>query len=184
MSALVFLGVAGFVALALGVSRITGARCHYIEDWKPDEGEHVLFEDREADVYLVPELGQARFTSYARLRRGFALVTNRGIVAGQRALFSRKSMIQYMIYSGQAPGQDSQALGGGQLTRGYQTLVLEPGAIQWTTEGSKPFVELTPSPAVRSSFNLQAIRIYTDDGAQFPLPEPSAEAQRPAAHPT
>ncbi len=90
MSALIFLGMlAALVALAFGVSRITGARSRYIEDWKPDEGEHLRFEDRQADIYVVPKLGQARFTTYARLRRGFVLVTNRRIVAGQRALFSK-----------------------------------------------------------------------------------------------
>ena len=172
MSALIFIGVlAAIVALAFIVSRITGARSHYIEDWKPDPGVQILFEDREADVYLVPELGQAQLTTYGRPRRGFALVTNRRIIAGQRVLFGRKSVIQYMIYPERAGAPDSEKLGGGLLTRGYQSFLLEPGAIQRTTEGKKPFVLLTPSPAARSSFNVEAIRIYTDDAARFPLPE-------------
>ena len=79
-------------------------------------------------------------------------------------------MIQYMIYPERAGAADSDKLGGGLLTRGYQTFLLEPGAIERTTEGKKPFVLLTPSPAARSSLNVEAIRIYTDRAAEFPLP--------------
>ncbi len=79
-----------------------------------------------------------------------------------------------MMYPGHGPVEDAQALGGGLLTRGYQTFVLEPGRIQRSTEGSKRFVELTPSPAAKSSFNVAAIRIYTDRAAEFPLPQDAA----------
>ena len=182
MSALVFIGLlAAIVALAFIVSRITGARSYYIEDWKADSGEQILFEDREADAYLVPELGQAQFTTYGRPRRGFVLVTNRRIIAGQRVLFGKKSVIQYMIYPEQPLVQDSQKLGGGLLTRGYQSFLLKPGAIQRTMEGSKPFVLLTPSPAARSSINVEAIRIYTDHAARFPLPDDISGPQLLAA---
>ena len=172
MTILIFVGVlAAIVALAFIVSSVTGARSHYIEDWKPDPGERLLFEDRAADTYLVPELGQAKFTTYGRPRRGFVLVTNRRIIAGHRVLFGKKSVIQYMIYPVQARAPDSEKLGGGLLTRGYQTFLLKPGAIHRTTEARKPFVQLRPSAAAASSFNLQALRIYTDRAAEFPSPD-------------
>ena len=172
MSALFFVGIlAAIVALAFLVSRVTGARAHYIEDWRPDEGERILFEDREADTYPVMKAGEAAFTTYGRPRRGFVLVTDLRILAGQRVLFGRKSMIQYMIYPEQARAADSGKLGGGLLTRGYQTLLLERDGIERRADEKKPFVLLTPSPAARSSFNLRAIRIYTDQAGQFPFPE-------------
>ena len=172
MSALIFIGaLAAIVALAFTVSRITGARSHYIEDWKADSGEQILFEDREADTYLVPALSKAVFTTYGRPRRGFVLVTNRRIIAGQRVLFGKKSVIQYMIYPEQTEVPDSQRLGGGLLTSGYQSFLFKPGGIHRMPEAANPFVLLTPSPAARSSFNVEAIRIYTDHAARFPLPE-------------
>ena len=184
MSVLIFIGaLAAIVALAFTVSRVTGARSHYIEDWKADPGEQVLFEDREADTYLVPALGQAVFTTYGRPRRGFVLVTNRRIIAGQRVLFGKRSVIQYMIYPERAQVEDSQKLGGGLLHRGFQSLLLKPGAIQRMTDGPKPFVLLTPSPAARSSFNVEAIRIYTDHAARFPLPEDSRGPDSQGARP-
>src|SRR5687768_2937025 len=131
MSFLIFVGaLAAIVAIAFIVSRMTGARSHYIEDWKPDAGERLLFEDREADTYPVMKAGEAAFTTYGRPRRGFVLVTNRRILAGQRVLFGKKSVIQYMIYPEQARAADSGKLGGGLLTRGYQTLLLERDGIE------------------------------------------------------
>jgi hypothetical protein len=177
MSALIFVGfLAALVLVAFVVSRITGARPHFLEDWKPEPGESILFEDREADTYLVPALGQARFVSYARPRRGFVLVTSRRILAGTRPLFSKRLMIQHVIYVGEAPGPEAGSLGGGLLTKGYQTLVVERDAIQRLVQDVKPYVLLTPASAAASSFNLQAIRIYTDAAADFPLPEPRIQA--------
>ena len=177
MSALIFVGfLAALVLVGFVISRITGARSHFLEDWKPEPGETILFEDREADTYPVPSFGQARFVTYARPRRGFVTVTSRRILAGTRPLFSKRLMIQYVIYLGEAPGPEAGALGGGLLTKGYQTLVVERGAIERVVQDKKPYVLLTPDSAAASSFNLQAIRIYTDAAANFPLPEPPLPA--------
>ena len=170
MSVLIFLAAIGaIVALAFIVSRITGARAHYLDDWKAEEGEQILFDDRQADTYLLPKLGQAKYNSYARLKRGFVIVTNRRILAGTRPAFTKRWMIQYMMYAERAPGDASDAIGGGLLTRGYQTFVVEPGSLRKEAEQGRAFVELTPSPAAASSLNLAAIRIYTDEAASFPF---------------
>ena len=168
--------LAAIVFIAVIVSSLTGARSQYIEDWKPDAGERILYEDREADIYPVGKLGEATFTTYGRWRRGFVIVTNRRIIAGQRILFGRKSVIQQMLYPEAVRAPGSEKIGGGLLTRGYQTLLLEPGGIERRTDGKKPFVLLTPSPAAASSFNLAALRIYTDRAALFPLPDETRAA--------
>jgi len=41
--------LAGVVLIACVVSKLGGARAWYIEDWKPDTGETVLFRDDASD---------------------------------------------------------------------------------------------------------------------------------------
>ena len=172
MSALIFLGIlVAFVVVAFVVSRITGARNHYLENWKPDEGEQVLFDDRQADTYLVPKVSRSNYNYFSRPRRGFVLVTDRRLLAGTKPLFSKRQMIQYVMYVGSAPDPAADSFGGGLLTRGYQTLVLDPEAFQRVMQDGKPYIVATPSPEAASSFNLKAIRIYTDHAAGMPLPE-------------
>ena len=68
---------------------------------------------------------------------------------------------------------DSDKYGGGLLTRGYQSIVIEP-QLSTHTDGDKPYVELVPASGHASSTNLSRIRIYTDDAAGFVLPSRKA----------
>ena len=166
MSFVIFLGaLAAIVLVAVVVSRIIGARAQYLDAWKPEEGEHIRFEDRRATIDVDPQVGRGE-----RYVRSFVVVTDRRIVAGSRALFGKRLMILFMMYVGRAPGEEADSLHGGLLTRGYRTLVLEP-AVRRVLEGRRPHVELTPAPA-KSSLNLETIRIYTDRAADFRLPDP------------
>jgi hypothetical protein len=170
-TALLFIGaLAGIVLLAFVVSRITGARPLYLDTWTPDPGERILFDDRKVRIVtvLVPIAG--RREQVIIHPRGFVLVTDRRIVAGQRPLFSKRFLIEYMIYTGHAPGADVQGFGAGVLSRGYASYVVVPGMIRRVANVESPFVELTPSPEYRGSAGLVAIRIHTDRAASFPLP--------------
>jgi len=172
---LVFLGaIAGIVLLAVVVSRITGARCHYLDAWTPDPGEHILFDDRQVRIVIMLQRrrGNANYPRkmYIVHPRAFALVTDRRILAGQRPLFSKRFLIEYMMYPGQARDGDARKIGGGVLARGYSTYAFVPGAVRRVANESQPFVELTPSPDPASPVNLETIRIYTDRAVSFPMP--------------
>jgi hypothetical protein len=180
MSVLLFLGaLVAIVAVAFTVNKIRGVRAHYIEDWAPEEGEHILFRDMEADTYIVL-VNRALFVSYARPRRGAVIVTDKRIVAATKALFVRKKMILYMLYGGSEPGPYSEMIDGGLFTCGYQNFVYLPDSIERVTDEKKPYVVLKPSPSARSSINVDEIRIYTDNAALFPrieqaVAEPSVD---------
>jgi hypothetical protein len=168
VSVLIFLGaLLGLIAVAYTVNRLRGVHAHYIDDWQPDEGEHVLFHDPEADTFIVG-LNRARYVSYARPRRGAVIVTDKRILAGTKTLFGRKKMLQYMMYGGSAPDGYSGMIDGGLFTRGYQTLVFLPDAIERVVDGKRPYVVLRPSPSEQSSINIDSIRIYTDRADSFP----------------
>ena len=176
MTLLIFLGLLAFmVVLAVVVNRLRGTRAHYLDDWQPEAGERILFRDDKADTFVMP-VNRARYGSYARLRRGTVIVTDRRILAGARILFGRKRMLQYMIYPGAAPGGWSAKLDGGLFTRGYETLAVMPGIAERVLDEARPYVVLKPAPGVRSSTNVDFIRIYTDRAAGFPMPVPSAAA--------
>jgi len=170
VSLLIFLGaLVGLVALAIVVNRLRGVRAHYLDDWQPDAGEQILFRDDEADTFVMP-VNRARYGAYPRLRRGTVIVTDRRILAGAKTLFGGKRMLQYMIYPGAAPDGWSAKLDGGTFTRGYQTLGVVPESIERVLDETRPCLVLKPSPAERSSTNVDFIRIYTDQAAGFPLP--------------
>jgi len=176
MTLLIFLGLLAFmVVLAVAVNRLRGIRAHYLDDWQPEAGERILFRDDEADTFVMP-VNRARYGSYARLRRGTVIVTDRRILAGARILFGRKRMLQYMIYPGAAPGGWSAKLDGGLFTRGYETLAVMPGIAERVLDEARPYIVLKPAPGARSSTNVDFIRIYTDWAAGFPMPVPSAAA--------
>jgi hypothetical protein len=171
MSFLIFLGaLVGLVGIAVTVNTVRGVRAHYLDDWRPEEGERTLFRDEEADTVIVC-VNRATFVSYARPRRGIVIVTNKRILAGTRVLFGRKRMLEYVMYTGSAPDEYSAMIDGGLFTVGYRTLVFLPDAIERVTSGKKPYVELKPSPSERSSINIDFIRIYTDRAQSFPVPE-------------
>lgn len=163
------LAVAAIVLIGWIVSKVTGSRAYFIEDWTYEDGETVLWRDDETDSYLVPKRGAAMVTSYSRLRRGSVVVTNRRILVGALPLWGEKHMVQYVLYPSKAPG--SEKLDGGLLTVGYQTIVFDPTSLVVETKDAKPYVELTPRSEEVSSTNLKAVRIYTDDAASFRLPE-------------
>lgn len=173
MSAIIFIGaVLGLIAIAYTVNRIRGLRAHYVDDWRPEKGEQILFRDEHADTIIVP-VNRATFVSYARPRRGIVIVTNRRILTGTRVFLGRKRMLEYMMYPGSAPDDYSALIDGGLFTVGYRTLVFLPDTIERVTSGKKTFVELKPSPNERSSINIDFIRIYTDSAQSFPLPAPA-----------
>ena len=171
MSALIFLGcLAGIVVFGFLYSKLSGAQVHYLEDWKPEEGERVLFEDRRAYTFLLDDADTPALMILPRPKRGFVLVTDRRILAGQKPLFSRRFLIEYMLYPAGPQGDQPDASFGGQLKRGYRTLLIEPQRIHRAIGASKPYVDLTPSPATASAFDVEAVRIYTDKAASFPTP--------------
>ena len=178
MSLLIFLGLlAGLVALAVIVNRLRGVRAHYLEDWRPDAGERILFRDDEADTFVVP-VNRARYGWYKRLRRGTVIATDRRILAGAKTLFGGKRMLQFMLYPGAAPDGRSAKLDGGLFTRGYRTLAIVPGAVERVPDEARPYLVLKPLPDERSSTNVDFVRIYTDKAADFPVP---AETTWPAS---
>jgi hypothetical protein len=172
---LAFAGVlAGIVLLAFVVSRITGARCHYLDAWTPDPGEHILFDDRKVRIVITLQRrrGNAIYPRKTDLihPRAFTLVTDRRIVAGQRPLFSKRFLIEYMIFPGDRSDRDARKIGGGVLARGYTSYAIVPGSIRRVANESQPFVELTLSTDAASPVILETIRIYTDRAASFPMP--------------
>lgn len=185
MSILYFLAAcAGIVLLGWTVSKITGAKAYYIEDWSFDAGEQILWQDEAADIYPLSHYGRALVESFARMRRGMVVVTDRRVLGGARPLFGKKHLLQYMLYPiGSVPDQsgsratqagaslaDSKKMHGGLLTRGYQTLLIQPGGLSINAGEKKPYVEIVPVQDAASSTNLRAIRIYTDQAASFTLP--------------
>jgi hypothetical protein len=162
----IFVAACGGIALiGFIVSKLTGARAFYLEDWAFEPGETTLWRDDASDTYLIPRYGQAKFMSFARPRRGFVVVTNQRILAGQRPLFGKKRMVQYVLIL--SPDEQSQKLDGGLFTRGYQTIAL-CSTIEAHADEKKPYVDLTAMGAT----NLERIRIFTDQAATFRLPTP------------
>lgn len=167
-SALLFLGAcAGLVGIAWIVSRITGARASFLDDWKYDDGEQIVWRDDAADVYLIAK-NHAAFMSFPRLRRHAVIVTNRRILIGLKTL-SGKHMVQYVLSTTPPADGQSEQLSGGLLTIGYQAIVIEP-TVDAHLDDKKPYLALTPSGDQASSVNLQTIRIQTEHGATFRLP--------------
>jgi len=154
------------------VSKRTGSHAWFIEDWKYNEGEVVLWRDDAADVGMIGKLAQAAVQRPLRYHRWAVVVTSERILIGNKTL-TGKQMVKCVLYPGKAPGEDSQHLGGGLLTTGYETLVIEPVAASHT-DGKYPYVALKPAPETPSSFNLAEVRIYTDKFASFRLPQAAA----------
>lgn len=163
------LACAAIVLLGWIVSKVTGSRAYYVEDWALDEGETVLWRDEKTDTYLIPKHGQALVMSFARMRRGSVLVTNRRIVIGSLPLWGKKHMVQYVLYPAKAPGSDR--LDGGLLSVGYQTIVFEPSSVDVHAKDAKPYVDLIPVESEASSTNLERVRIFTEEAGSFRVPE-------------
>ncbi len=169
-SLLIFLAACGgIVAVGWIVSKLTGSRAFYLEDWKFADGETVLWRDEAADVFLIPTLGQARVISFARRHRSTVVVTSKRILVGAQTLFGNKRMVLQVLYRETPADGQSEHLDGGLLTVGYQALVIRPEVAAHLDE-KQPYVDLLPADGHASSTNLQTIRIYTDSGASFRLP--------------
>jgi hypothetical protein len=48
--------------------------------------------------------------------------------------------------------------------------LLEPQRIHRAIGATRPYVDLRPTAATASSFDIEAIRIYTDKAGTFPTP--------------
>ncbi len=171
MAVLAFLAaIAGIIAAGWIISKITGSKAHFIEDWKFEEGETVLWQDNEADTFIITIRGRAMITTYARPRRGAVIVTNRRIIAGTEPLFGKKKMVQYVLLPAGTESEPAQTLHGGLMTIGYQTFLYLPESLEIHASEKKPFVDIRPDPNPKSSTNIEKIRIYTDRAADFKLP--------------
>lgn len=169
---LVFVGVLGaIVVVGWSISKWKGSKAYFIEDWRYDEGETILWRDDSADVAVIPKFGQARAMTPARLHRWPVVVTNSRVIIADKTL-TGKGMVIYVLYPRAAPDGQSSHLDGGLLTRGYSTIAIEPDAgLDHLADDTKhPYVVLTPVDGERSSTNLFQFRIYTDHGADFRLP--------------
>ena len=165
--------IAACVAIAATgwiISKVTGSHAWDIDDWQFGDGETVLWRDDAAEVGVIPKLGQAVSITPARLHRWTAIVTNERILLANKT-FTGKRMVQYVLYPGAAPDAQSKRVDGGLLTRGYTTVVIEPGVVHaHLDEGIRyPYVALVPRSGERSSLNIAEVRIYTDQGASFRL---------------
>lgn len=152
------------------VSKLTGSRAWYIEDWQYDDGEAILWRDDAADVAVIPRLGQAVVMTPARLHRSPVVVTSKRVLIGAKTL-TGKQMVKYVLYPGGAPDDQSARIDGGLLTRGYSTVVIEREVDRshLETDARYPYLALTPLEGERSSTNLAEFRIYTDLAASFRL---------------
>lgn len=163
--------VAAFVAVvAVGavVSRRRGARVHYLDAWTPAEGEQRLLEDPAADVYVVPRLGQAKVMSFARRGRTRAVVTDRALIVGMKAAFSKRHIITHVVHLSRdgMPDADLGKLSGGLYSTGYISLSAQPAGITTSIDGSKPYVRIAPDPTA-SGANIEHLRLYTDDAERM-----------------
>jgi hypothetical protein len=174
-SFLIFLAAcAGIAAFGWIVSRITGAHAWLLENWAYEPNEAIVWKDDKADVMVIPRWGGAVIMTPARMHRWSAVATNRRVILANRSL-TGKRMVMYVLYPGQAPDGQDKKLGGGLLTRGYQTITIQPNTAEPHTDEhfQPPYIALTPIPAAASSFNMLEIRLYTDDTAGFRLPTPA-----------
>ena len=162
------------VLLVLGgklVALFTGARTRFVEAFVPDDGEAVLWTDLAADVFVVPR-HRARVNAWPRLRRGAVIVTNRRIVAGTRALFDSRHVLEYMLYpSDRAFPNEARAVGGGVPTRGYATYAFDRTKVRKNTADERPSIDLFFDASTAVADYNEWIRIYTDDVSGFALPD-------------
>ena len=160
---------AAIVLVGWTVSKITGSHAWYIESWKYNDGESIIWRDDRADVGIIPKLGQAVVMRPMRYHRWPVVVTNQRIIIGNKS-FTGKQMVKYVLYPGSSPDAESKRTDGGLFSRGYSTLVIQSGVSHSHLDGKYPYVALTPIDAEPSSINLSQIRIYSDSVASFRLP--------------
>lgn len=79
-------------------------------------------------------------------------------------------MVQYVLSTEAAADGPRKKLDGGLLAVGYQTIILQAGAVQAHLDEKKPFVDLRPLSGEPSSTNIDKLRIFSDSAASFRLP--------------
>lgn len=152
--------------LAIVVNRVRGGRAHYLDAWAPEAGERVLLEDRAADFYVVPRLGQARKMSFARLHRTHAVLTDTRIVIATRALLSRRYMITHMVHLGGDPAPaELGRMSGGLYSTGYAVVSARPSEMT-LEDGAKPYLRIVPEQTASGAM-IEHCRLYSDDAAGF-----------------
>lgn len=153
--------LAAIVFVGWLVSKLTGSRAWFIDDWKFEPGEKVLWRDDAADVYVVPTYGRAVINSVLRLRRNTVVVTDRRILVATQPLYGKKRMVQYVLWPAPPADGNANKLDGGLLTVGYRTLVYLPEKLEPHQDSNEPYLEIAPAPGFSSSTNVSAIQIYS-----------------------
>lgn len=163
LGALVAIVVIGFV-----VSRVRGGRVHYLDAWTPRDGERTLLEDRAADFYAVPRLGQARRMSFARMHRTHAVLTDVRLVVATRALGSKRYVITHMVHlAGEQEGpEELTVLSGGLYTTGYIVISARPEAMTVEGEGDRAYLRIVPDQTASGAM-IEHCRLYSAAAALF-----------------
>jgi hypothetical protein len=164
MSLLIFFGIIiGFVLGAMLINKIKGVKAHYLDAFHPEAGEAEKLRETGTDFYVVSVLGQARVMSFARLRRGEVLVTNKRIVVGQKVLLGKRYMITHEILLDTAGDEGSQLdkLTGGLYAKGYVSYLAQRQNVSSELDGKKPYLKFIPD-STGSATNIEHLRLYVD----------------------
>lgn len=73
------------------ISRITGARAHFLESWAFEDGEAVTWRDDGAEFALLPLVGPQQ--GIMRLHRWAVVATDRRVIVANRTLTSRRMVM-------------------------------------------------------------------------------------------
>ena len=167
-----FAFLAGMVLIAWIVSKLTGSHVYYLADWKYDADETILWRDDEADAVTLAKTGQALFMTFPRLHRSNVVVTNKRIIVAKKAAFTKRPLVMSVMWPHPSADGQSDKLGGGVLTVGYETFAYVADSLELTTNRSKhPCIELKPMDGQASSTNISRFLIFTDKADSFQLPK-------------
>jgi hypothetical protein len=169
IAVLAFVGaLVAIVLTGIVVSRVRGARAHYLDAWTPGPGERRLLEDAGADFYVVPRLGQAKVMSFARRHRTHAVLTDTRLVIATRALMSRRYMITHMVHLDRDadPPTELGRLSGGLYTTGYIVKSARPSDMTVEDAGGRPYLRIVPEPTA-SGTNVEHCRLYSENATGF-----------------
>ena len=147
------------VVIAWLVSKLTGAHARYLDHWNFDDGETTMWRDDRADVAIIMRQGQtASLVRILRLHRWSVIVTNQRVMIACKTLSGRR-MVKYVLHLGRALDDQSQRLGGGLLTRGYTTIVMDREVLK---APNNAWVALRPLASAKATASLAELRIYTE----------------------
>lgn len=175
------LAIAGvWAALFAGawlISRWTGGRPHYLETWRFEPDETVVWRDDRADVFILTTFARPAIARPLRLHRARVIVTTRCIIVAMSELFTGRQRVVYLLHPGAAPAGADTGPFGGEFKTGYRSLVVQAGIMDVRAGEAmqpSPYIALKPDRSVPSSFNCAEFRIYTDLHESFRLPAPLA----------